>query len=305
MGSLFSRCISLVIFVKNGCMACWERLFRRKINPANLQNDSVINTQPIMMNGDSLQMTDIFVHPKTMDTPHVEPFTEICSDIPDNASTMTLHSNDVFVAEHHLTCSDHTDLIASETYQPTTQSSIQSVQSVQSVQSATELTVESTAQSTQAQSIQSAQMTVQLESTAILSGEMIENIKIIGLLKLHEKLWLENGKLSIHNGVTSYLPTYRWWTGSTRNQIIPFVKELVLEIVISDITGHKGTLKDLSKMMVGLNNLSVTYPDKKNDIQILINMIDEKIKLTIEDENYLTNSDDPIGVIYLDDKKLN
>lgn len=132
---------------------------------------------------------------------------------------------------------------------------------------------------------------------------LIHNIMMVGNIKPHEKFWLENDVLTIDN---SYFPRFtRWRFKQKREIIIEFIEEIVRECI--DILKNKNknsdNIKQCNSMLIsyddmilvnsfneikeqsvlvinGLENMKMTYPDKINEIDKIIDLLkDNKIDL--------------------------
>lgn len=104
-------------------------------------------------------------------------------------------------------------------------------------------------------------------------NKLLHNIIIIGDLKKDQKLWLINDMLSIDNSVIQ--PISRWYNKQSRNIIIPFVAKTI------NIALQNKKYKDIKDFLLvstdGLENLILSYPEKKREIDILIDLIHKNI----------------------------
>lgn len=121
---------------------------------------------------------------------------------------------------------------------------------------------------------------IQLDPITNLSEDMdllINNLKVISEIKESEKLWLDSGTLSI-SAPTIWQPLSRRAFGQSRETIIPAVIEIITNATSSKNKNNHQIYNLYPKVIVGLTNLKISYPDKETELQILINLINNAIK---------------------------
>jgi hypothetical protein len=104
-----------------------------------------------------------------------------------------------------------------------------------------------------------------------------ENLVVIGNIKKQEKLWINEEKLIID---TSYFPQIsRWMYSQNREKIVAFIVTTIDGAIkymhkFDEDTFDKTMLKNLiSTCIFGLENLRETYPDKKVEIDGVLEKI--------------------------------
>ena len=101
---------------------------------------------------------------------------------------------------------------------------------------------------------------------------IINNLDVISSINPHYKLWCCGDKLEID---TSYIPSVsRWWNSQGRDVSMSMINRTI------HMTFYKLNtvlINKINNVVKGLENIKLTYPDKSNDIDKLINFISEKI----------------------------
>lgn len=99
---------------------------------------------------------------------------------------------------------------------------------------------------------------------------VMKNMKEIVCIKEGQKLWLDGNTISIDN---SYIQSIsRWMNNQSRDNTISKVSETVDSAISYYVSNNEDSnIKNILKKSVkGLQNLTKTYPMKKNELDLLI-----------------------------------
>jgi len=111
-----------------------------------------------------------------------------------------------------------------------------------------------------------------------LVDKIIINLKIIGVLKVNEKLCIRKGNLQIDRE-SNLRSIKRWLYRDTRDDFLIFIRDIIRKIsLVTDKKDLDRIFSEFEKVQLGLDNLKTTY---SND-QVTIATIDN---LTIKMKN--------------------
>ncbi len=113
--------------------------------------------------------------------------------------------------------------------------------------------------------------------TPRLSRDVVtKNLSEISKLCEYQKLWLNGDILEIDNSWMQ--PITRWTYGQSKENIVPIVIETVKCALIYESSENQKEITNLLiSSVTGLKNLKVTYPSKKDQLDMLVEKIEKLI----------------------------
>lgn len=108
---------------------------------------------------------------------------------------------------------------------------------------------------------------------------IITNLKILGMVKINEKISIHKGHLQIRSNPFDFLQ--RWLCKDSRDTLIFFIQDLIKKIATL-LNGEQGEffyysissiLNEIEKVYTGLNNLKITYNNDSITVVRIENII--------------------------------
>ena len=92
-----------------------------------------------------------------------------------------------------------------------------------------------------------------------LVDKIIINLKIIGILKVNEKLCIRKGNLQIDQE-SNLRSIKRWFYRDTRDDFLIFIRDIIRKIsLVTDKKDLERIVSEFEKVQLGLDNLKTTY----------------------------------------------
>ena len=122
---------------------------------------------------------------------------------------------------------------------------------------------------------------------------IITNLKILGMVKVNEKISLHKGHLQIRNSPFDFLQ--RWLCKDSRDTLIFFIQDLIKKIsklLIQDQNDFfyysiSSILNEIEKVYTGLNNLKITYNNDSVTVVRIENIITHFKDISVKARTFL------------------
>lgn len=106
---------------------------------------------------------------------------------------------------------------------------------------------------------------------------VVLNLKAIANLKKNQKLWISENQLAVHDGFSSWVPGMRWMNSQSRDILLPCIKETIYVALSSENIKDTEIVNLLPSVKNGLQILATTYDTKKEEINVLLGLIDNSL----------------------------
>lgn len=106
-----------------------------------------------------------------------------------------------------------------------------------------------------------------------LVDKIIINLKIIGIIKVNEKLCIRKGNLQIDQE-SNLRSLKRWFFRDTRDDFLIFIRDLIRKInLITDQRDLERIHSEFEKAQLGMDNLKATYSMDPVTIATIDNLV--------------------------------
>jgi hypothetical protein len=106
-----------------------------------------------------------------------------------------------------------------------------------------------------------------------LVDKIIINLKIIGIIKVNEKLCIRKGNLQIDQE-SNLRSLKRWFFRDTRDDFLIFIRDIIRKInLITDSQDLERIYSEFEKAQLGMDNLKATYSMDPVTIATIDNLV--------------------------------
>jgi hypothetical protein len=106
-----------------------------------------------------------------------------------------------------------------------------------------------------------------------LVDKIIINLKIIGIIKVNEKLCIRKGNLQIDQE-SNLRSLKRWFFRDTRDDFLIFIRDIIRKInLITDSRDLERIYSEFEKAQLGMDNLKATYSMDPVTIATIDNLV--------------------------------
>ena len=106
-----------------------------------------------------------------------------------------------------------------------------------------------------------------------LVDKIIINLKIIGIIKINEKLCIRKGNLQIDQE-SNLRSLKRWFFRDTRDDFLIFIRDIIRKInLITDSQDLERIYSEFEKAQLGMDNLKATYSMDPVTIATIDNLV--------------------------------
>jgi hypothetical protein len=106
-----------------------------------------------------------------------------------------------------------------------------------------------------------------------LVDKIIINLKIIGIIKVNEKLCIRKGNLQIDQE-SNLRSLKRWFFRDTRDDFLIFIRDIIRKInLITDHRDLERICSEFEKAQLGMDNLKTTYSMDPVTIATIDNLV--------------------------------